>query len=91
MDENQLKATVAQAKAAPVGYNPQAPQAVGKALVELVYALADGVSLDDTASLMVFIQSLMMANPELKANLAAAASHILSGAAMEFGNRQITA
>lgn len=93
MDEN-LKPTidkaVAQAKATlPANYNPQNPQAAGKALVDLVYALADGVSIDDTAALMMLIQSLMMSTEELKTDTAAAAAHILSGAALEFGNRQL--
>ena len=70
-------------------YNKAQPKAVGKAIVQVLYGLGDGLDMSDTANLMALIQALSAAADEFKGDTDAAIAHALGGAAEEFGDRRI--
>lgn len=62
---------------------------VGEAVVALVAAVADGIDLSDTNSLIGLVTAIADASDDIKSDKDAAISYVLAGAAEAFGDSKV--
>jgi len=62
---------------------------LGSELVDLIYAIADGVDVSDAGAVIELVTALGAAASDIKADPDAAIAYVLSGASEAFGDRKV--
>lgn len=75
-----------------MAYDKAHPTAAGRAAVALIFALKDGLQLDqDTEEMIDFLMKVTGAVDEFKGDTDAAIGHFIAGVGEEFGDRKLDA